>query len=71
MKNVRADIPISIFLLVAVGESNEVMGIANKLRGGYLANFMGEPEKVIESLGKLESLGIDRVQLTEFTPRRT
>ena len=68
VKNVRADIPISIFLLVAVGESNEVMGIANKLRGGYLANFMGEPEKVIESLGKLETLGIDRVQLTEFTP---
>ena len=68
VKNVRSDIPISIFLLVAVGENSDVMEIKNKLGGGYLANFMGPPEKVIESLSKLELLGIDRVQLTEFTP---
>ena len=68
VKNVRPDIPVSMFLLIAVGENNEVAKIKNSLGGGYLGNFMGSPEKVAESLLRLEPLGIDRVQLTEFFP---
>ena len=66
--NVRPDIPVSMFLLVAVGEGNEVTKIKNSLRGGYLGNFMGPPEKVTENLASLELLGIERIQLTEFFP---
>ena len=40
----------------------------SNLGKGYLANFMGSPDEVKEALGRLESLGIDRVQLTEFFP---
>ena len=68
VKNVRPDIPVSMFLLVAVGEDTEVKNIKNSLRGGYLGNFMGPPEKVTENLASLELLGIERIQLTEFFP---
>ena len=68
VKTVREDIPISIFLLVAVGENRGVREMKSNLGKGYLANFMGSPDEVKEALGRLESLGIDRVQLTEFFP---
>ena len=68
VKSVNPDIPISIFLLIAVGEENEVMGIQDSLGEGYLANFVGPEEKVRENLVSLELLGIDRIQLTEFFP---
>ena len=68
VKNVRPDIPVSMFLLVAVGEDKEVKKIKNSLRGGYLGNFVGPPEKVTENLASLELLGIERIQLTEFFP---
>ena len=68
VKSVNPDIPISIFLLIAVGEENEVMEIQDSLGKGYLANFIGPEEKVRENLVSLELLGIDRIQLTEFFP---
>lgn len=68
VRAVSDDIPIGIFLLVAAGENELVNNMKAMMGNGYLGHFMGHPEDVAESLGSLEALGIDRVQLTEFVP---
>ena len=68
VRQVNGSIPIGVFLLVAAGESDAVSNIKQSMGNGYLGNFMGHPESVAAALESLTDIGIDRVQLTEFTP---
>ena len=68
VRNIREDIPIGIFLLVAVGDNEAVKGMRALMGKGYLGTFMGPPQEVASSLESLEKIGISRVQLTEFAP---
>lgn len=68
VRRVNTDIPLGIFILVAVGDNSTVNGMKSALGDGYLARFMGEPGQVAEHMRALGDLGIDRVQLTELVP---
>ncbi len=68
VREVNSDIPIGIFLLTAAGDSDVVTGMKAMMGNGFLGNFMGHPEDVAQALESLQSLGISRVQLTEFAP---
>ena len=62
------DVPIGIFVLVAVGTNPQVEAMRAALGNGYLGRFMGPAPTVAAALRELESLGVDRVQLTELVP---
>jgi alkanesulfonate monooxygenase SsuD/methylene tetrahydromethanopterin reductase-like flavin-dependent oxidoreductase (luciferase family) len=68
VRTVRDDIPIGLFLLVAVGDDNTVAPIRAMLGSNLCGQFVGSPSKVVENLRALDELGIGRVQLTEFIP---
>ncbi len=62
------DVPLGVFILVAVGDDPMVQGLKAGLGNGYLGNFIGHAEDVASSLDSLRRFGIDRVQLTELAP---
>lgn len=68
VRTVSETVPIGIFLLVGVGDHPGVQGMKAVLGDGYLAQFYGEAGQVGEALAGLETMGIDRVQLTEIAP---
>lgn len=68
VRTVSDTVPIGIFLLMGVGDDPGVQGMKAALGGGYLSRFFGEATEVRESLAELETMGIDRVQLTEAVP---
>jgi alkanesulfonate monooxygenase SsuD/methylene tetrahydromethanopterin reductase-like flavin-dependent oxidoreductase (luciferase family) len=68
VREVRDDIPISLFLMVAAGDGPELDAIAARLGDNLCGRFVGEPAKVLDHLRGLEPLGITRVQVTEFVP---
>jgi alkanesulfonate monooxygenase SsuD/methylene tetrahydromethanopterin reductase-like flavin-dependent oxidoreductase (luciferase family) len=68
VRNVRADIPIGLFLLIAVGDDAAVAPIRDLLGDNLCGQFVGSPTKVVQSLLSLETLGISRIQVTEFLP---
>jgi len=68
VREVSADIPIGLFLLVAVGDGPDVAAVQADLGDGWCAQFTGEAARVIDHLHELDGLGISRVQLTELTP---
>jgi alkanesulfonate monooxygenase SsuD/methylene tetrahydromethanopterin reductase-like flavin-dependent oxidoreductase (luciferase family) len=67
VRAVAPDVPIGLFTMIAVGADAEVFAIRDGLGSGLYADFVGEPSKVLEQLRSLESLGLDRVQVTERT----
>lgn len=68
VRSVDPDMPLGIFILTGVGDSPAVKGIRSGLGDGYLARFLGEPERVADALRSLAELGISRIQLTELAP---
>ncbi len=68
VRAVREDIPIGLFLLVAVGDDASVAPIRDMVGTNLCGEFIGSPTKVLDSLRSLEALGISRVQVTEFLP---
>jgi len=68
VREVRDDIPIGLFLMVAAGTGPEVDALAARLGDNLCGRFVGEPAKVLDNLRALEPLGITRVQVTEFVP---
>ena len=66
--DVRSDIPIGVFLLIAVGDDDTVAPVRDMLGSNLCGQFVGSPAKVLENLQALEELGICRVQVTEFVP---
>lgn len=68
VKMVNSNIPIGIFLLVGAGDEPSVQGLKEQFGGGFLGQFIGQPEDVARALEGLAATGIDRVQLTELIP---
>ena len=68
VKAINPEMPLSIFILSAVGDNPAVNGMKSAYGEGYLGNFHGHPDDVARSLESLSAIGIDRVQLTEMAP---
>lgn len=68
VRAVRHDIPIGVFLMVGCGEHPRITGIKSMLGDTLMGSFLGEPEQVADAVRSLESLGIERAQLTPYTP---
>ena len=68
VREINPDIPVSIFILTAAGDNDTVKGMKNAMGNGYLGSFMGDPMDVAAALESLDSIGISRIQLTEFAP---
>jgi alkanesulfonate monooxygenase SsuD/methylene tetrahydromethanopterin reductase-like flavin-dependent oxidoreductase (luciferase family) len=68
VKDVRGDLPISYFTLMAAGEGPTFEGFEAMLGDGFASGLVGHPEKVMEKIARMEEWGISRVQLTELAP---
>ena len=68
VRAVRDDVPIGVFLMVGCGDHPRVQGIKQMLGGSLMGSLLGEPEAVAEAVRSLEPLGIERAQLTPYTP---
>lgn len=68
VREVRDDIPIGLFLLIAVGDDATVAPVRGMLGSNFAGRFAGTPAQVLENLHALEAMGVSRVQLTEFLP---
>ncbi len=68
VRDIRPDLPLGGFLLVAVGDTEPVRQLKQMMGDAYLARFMGEPEAVALALTDIGELGIDRLQLTPLAP---
>jgi alkanesulfonate monooxygenase SsuD/methylene tetrahydromethanopterin reductase-like flavin-dependent oxidoreductase (luciferase family) len=68
VRSVRTDIPIGVFLMVGCGDHPRVHGLASMLGDSFMGSLVGEPEAVAEVILSLADHGIDRAQLTPYTP---
>lgn len=66
VRSIRADVPLGLFLMIAVGDGPEVKATAEMLGDNLCGGFVGEPAKVLDNLRALEEVGISRVQVTEY-----
>jgi alkanesulfonate monooxygenase SsuD/methylene tetrahydromethanopterin reductase-like flavin-dependent oxidoreductase (luciferase family) len=64
----KADVPVSVLAFVAVGSNPVVDAMAGALGDSFYGSLCGEPAKVLETLHGLADIGVDRVQVTEFSP---
>jgi alkanesulfonate monooxygenase SsuD/methylene tetrahydromethanopterin reductase-like flavin-dependent oxidoreductase (luciferase family) len=68
VRAIRPDVPLGMFLQVGVGDHPRLKQLAEMLGDSWMSRFIGTPEKVAEALLGLESRGIERVQLTPYSP---
>ena len=68
VKAIDPDKPVSIFILIGVGEGPDVQQLSATMGGGYLAGFVGPADAVAAQLEDLATMGISRAQLTELIP---
>ena len=68
VREIRSDLPIGYFTLFAAGEGPEFDALESLLGQGFAASLVGHPGKIKDSLRKMESWGLSRVQLTEMVP---
>lgn len=68
VRAVRTDIPIGVFVMAGCGDHLRIDALRTSLGDGLMGSFVGEAEAVAERLAGLADLGVDRVQLTPFTP---
>ena len=68
VRAVDADIPIGVFIMAGCGEHPRVGALAQALGDGLMGSFVGEPVAVAERILALAERGLDRVQLTPYTP---
>ena len=61
-----ADIPVGLFLLVAVGDGPDVAAVKGALGDNLCGRFAGEAGQVLDNLRALAQHGIGRVQITEL-----
>lgn len=69
VKEAHPDKPLGMFIMTAVGDSETVRRIKAAYNDGYLGRFVGQPDEVASALEEISELELDRVQLTEMTPR--
>jgi hypothetical protein len=68
VRAVRDDVPLGVFIMVGCGDHPRVRGLADALGDSLMGSFVGEPAKVADSVRALAEVGIERVQLTSYTP---
>jgi len=68
VRAVRDDIPISVFVMIAVGNEAETAPLKSMLGNGFFSRFVGPAETAAQSLLDLEALGFSRIQVTAFAP---
>lgn len=68
VRSVRDDIPIGVFLMIGCGDHPRVHAMKEVLGGSLMGSLLGEPEAVADSVRSLADHGIERVQLTPYTP---
>jgi alkanesulfonate monooxygenase SsuD/methylene tetrahydromethanopterin reductase-like flavin-dependent oxidoreductase (luciferase family) len=68
VREIKPDIPIGYFTLMAAGESEQVKGLEAMLGDNFASGLVGHPEKVAAKIRDMESWGLGRVQLTEIVP---
>jgi alkanesulfonate monooxygenase SsuD/methylene tetrahydromethanopterin reductase-like flavin-dependent oxidoreductase (luciferase family) len=68
VREIRPDIPIGYFTLMAAGDSEPVKGLEAMLGNNFASGLVGHPEKVAAKIAQMESWGLGRVQLTELVP---
>lgn len=70
VRSVRPDIPISMFVLVSVGDDPVTLSVGDAMRagGGLFQRFFGSPEQVAETFEWLETLGISSASLSPMSP---
>lgn len=68
VRAVRDDVPIGVFLMVGCGSHPRLEQLRAVLGDGLMGALVGEPERVAEMIRSLADHGIERVQLTPYTP---
>jgi alkanesulfonate monooxygenase SsuD/methylene tetrahydromethanopterin reductase-like flavin-dependent oxidoreductase (luciferase family)/ketosteroid isomerase-like protein len=68
VRDVDADIPIGVFLMAGCGDHPRVRALGAALGDGLMGSLVGEPAAVAERILALADRGLDRVQLTPYTP---
>lgn len=68
VRDVRPDIDIGLFLMVAAGTDPVVGAVGERFGTNLIGRFVGEPKRVLDNLAVLADVGISRVQLTELAP---
>ena len=68
VRAVRDDVPIGVFLMVGCGDHPRLEQLRGVLGDGLMGSLVGEPERVADTVRSLADHGIERVQLTPYTP---
>lgn len=68
VRRVRDDIPIGVFLMAGCGEHPRVTAMRSVLGDTFMGRLVGHPEAVADAIRSLEVEGIERVQITPYTP---
>jgi hypothetical protein len=67
IREVNPTVPLSVFILCAVGDDERTKAIEGMLGDSFLGGFYGSAAKVAESMFALETAGVDRVEVSPFT----
>jgi hypothetical protein len=68
VRAVRDDVPIGVFLMVGCGDHPRVAGLRQMLGDSFMGSLLGEPAAVADVVRSLAGHGIERAQLTPYTP---
>jgi alkanesulfonate monooxygenase SsuD/methylene tetrahydromethanopterin reductase-like flavin-dependent oxidoreductase (luciferase family) len=68
VRAVRDDVPIGVFLLAGCGSDPRVAELQAVLGDALMGSLVGEPEQVASVIRSMADYGIERVQLTPYTP---
>ena len=68
VRTVRDDVPLGVFIMVGCGDHPRLQALGDTLGDSLMGSFVGEPEAVADAVRALADVGIERVQLTPYTP---
>jgi alkanesulfonate monooxygenase SsuD/methylene tetrahydromethanopterin reductase-like flavin-dependent oxidoreductase (luciferase family) len=68
VRAVRDDVPIGVFLMAGCGDHPRLAQLKAVLGDGLMGSLVGEPERVADVVRSMAEHGIERVQLTPYTP---
>src|SRR5262245_48913774 len=66
VRDVNPTAPLGLLVLCNIGDDERTRAYEDQMSGSFLGEFFGPPEKVSDSLLRLEDLGISRVQISPF-----
>jgi alkanesulfonate monooxygenase SsuD/methylene tetrahydromethanopterin reductase-like flavin-dependent oxidoreductase (luciferase family) len=68
VRAVRDDVPIGVFLMAGCGDHPRLAQLKAVLGDGLMGSLVGEPEQVADAIRSFAGHGIERVQITPYTP---